>query len=411
MEIFNEFEEELQTAIDSIWRAISIADSIGREELSRRCGNDVDDVLNGARNLARSLTWTRKALISSVLSLQCGPIHELYVQAVHQSFCTEGGEGLAWAFILFSVVGIGSMVMVSLRASLYNHKAEEEVYHEDDEADNMILNEHEEYLAYISKYKHEWEEYQGMDAAEPFEETGASGDADESIESIVASESWTERGDDDTGIEGDSWDADTDPPLSPSDSEEYGSIESCPTDDISFPSLGGSQRSSMDQGVSSSPAIPSILGPRKGDSDEAWDQEPDFFLGDKNTQVTAAAPSNELEEPNVEAQLSPSFAMACTAATAIPSDDNAVGKKDPPVQEVGFHNSLCHVQSPVSEHSAGRRESDWCTAAPKSVIDTGVESNGKETEVPDKYSTPTEKKEGKFDFLKHVAAVVTTYEL
>jgi hypothetical protein len=30
-------------------------------------------------------------------------------------------------------------------------------------ADNMIMDEHEEYLAYISKYKHEWQEYKGID--------------------------------------------------------------------------------------------------------------------------------------------------------------------------------------------------------------------------------------------------------
>lgn len=366
--MFTEFEENLQTAVDSIWRTISIADSIGREEVSLRCGNDVDPILDGARNLARSLTWTRKALISSIASLQCGPIHEIYLQAVHDSFCTEGGTGLAWAFILFSVVGIGSMVMVSLRASLYNHVDDEEVYHENDEADNMILNEHEEYLAYISRYKHEWEEYRGLNPAEPFDQTEQAGE--DSIESIIASESWTERGDDDTGIEGDSWDVDSEgPQLTASDSEhDYGSIDSCPTDDISFLSLPESQRNSLDQGDGDSPVIPSILGPPPGEPDEAWDQEPDFFLGDKNCHVTVPAATNESEEPNVEVHLSPTF---------VPDKSNmSLFKSDPPV-----------VQTEPSA-GGGRYEQP---------------SVGETKTVPDK-SVPQAQKEGMFNFTKHLIA-------
>jgi hypothetical protein len=42
---------------------------------------------------------------------------------------------------------------------------EDKVYDENEAAENMVLDEHEEYLAYISKYKHEWEDYEGINAA------------------------------------------------------------------------------------------------------------------------------------------------------------------------------------------------------------------------------------------------------
>jgi len=59
------------------------------------------------------------------------------------------------------------MVMISLRAAWLQVISKEKVYHDEmDIAENMILDEHEEYLAYISRYKHEWEEYRGFDGNE-----------------------------------------------------------------------------------------------------------------------------------------------------------------------------------------------------------------------------------------------------
>jgi hypothetical protein len=135
-----EFGGKLRTAIDSIWRNISLADSIGRDELAIRCGNSVEGILDAARNLALSLTWSRSALINAFDSLQCAPINDIYIQAIYGSFCTDSAQGLAWAFVLFSFVAIGGMAMVSTRACLYKQIRDEEVYDESEVAENMILN-------------------------------------------------------------------------------------------------------------------------------------------------------------------------------------------------------------------------------------------------------------------------------
>lgn len=64
---------------------------------------------------------------------------------------------------MFLVLAISTMIMISLRASWLQSIEEEKVYDdEDDIAENMVVNEHEEYLAYISRYKHEWQEYKGF---------------------------------------------------------------------------------------------------------------------------------------------------------------------------------------------------------------------------------------------------------
>jgi hypothetical protein len=66
---------------------------------------------------------------------------------------------------MFFILSISTMIMITLRTSwLKSTGDEEKVYQDENEiAENMIVNEHEEYLAYISKYNHEWQEYNGFE--------------------------------------------------------------------------------------------------------------------------------------------------------------------------------------------------------------------------------------------------------
>jgi hypothetical protein len=154
----------VQDTIDNIWRQISTVDSIGRAQLVEQCGGTrLDDLFSGARNLAKLLTAIRRALSSASGSLECDRINPIYTQAAHESVCTSTAAAAAYGFILFLVLGISTMTMISLRAAWLRNIEEEKVYHDEDEvAENMILDEHEEYLHYISKYKHEWQEYNGF---------------------------------------------------------------------------------------------------------------------------------------------------------------------------------------------------------------------------------------------------------
>ena len=281
-----QLEDKLQGDIDSIWRYISLADSIGHDKLSAQCGNSVEDVLTTARSLARILTTTRTALISATATLQCARISAIYIEAIHGSFCTDSAEAVAWAFVLFSIAAFCMMIMVSLRAAMYNQVEDVEVYGDHEVAENMVLNEYEEYLAYISKYKHEWEEYRGI-TTNNMENSQCSKEDSASVRSDDLS--WTERGDDDsrsdTDLEDENWPVDGDD-IDESDSEhDYGSIDSTPTDDISFPSLLGSH--SM-EGDDDPLAMPSYLLPGAVD---ASDQEPVFFASpDGNSEYDYGSP-------------------------------------------------------------------------------------------------------------------------
>jgi len=161
---------EIQDYIDNIWRQISRIDSIGRAEVMEKCGGveAFTDMLAGARDIAKLLTTIRRSLSSTVESIGCHSINAIYTQAAHDIICTETLSASVYGFITFLIMLISVMMMISLRASWLRNIEEEKVYHDETEiAENMVLDEHEEYLAYISRYKHEWQEYEG------FEEEGA----------------------------------------------------------------------------------------------------------------------------------------------------------------------------------------------------------------------------------------------
>ena len=66
---------------------------------------------------------------------------------------------------MFFSLGVASLAIISMRASWMQRLPEEKIYDEDDVAENMLVDEHEEYLAYISRYRHEWQEYDGVTGA------------------------------------------------------------------------------------------------------------------------------------------------------------------------------------------------------------------------------------------------------
>jgi hypothetical protein len=155
----------VQDQIDLVWRQISEIDSIGRTKLVELCGGSrLQDLLSGARTLAKLLTAVRRSLDSATGSLQCDRMNPIYIQAAHNALCTNAASASAYGFVLFFALAIATMTMISLRASWLRNIVEEKVFHDEDEvAENMILDEHEEYLNYISKYKHEWQEYKGIE--------------------------------------------------------------------------------------------------------------------------------------------------------------------------------------------------------------------------------------------------------
>ncbi|CAJ1934542.1 unnamed protein product [Cylindrotheca closterium] len=173
-EYITHLERLVQEDIDGIWRQISIIDSIGRAKLIRDCGGDaLVDFVTGSRNVAKLLTSMRRSLRSASGHLECDTLYPIYSQTVHEDLCTNTALASSYGFILFLILAITTSVAITLRASWLQSIGEEEKVFEDEDdiAENMVVDEHEEYLSYISQYKHEWQDYDGIDnsAASPRE--------------------------------------------------------------------------------------------------------------------------------------------------------------------------------------------------------------------------------------------------
>eukprot|EP00536_Pseudo-nitzschia_multiseries_P013277 jgi/Psemu1/68645/estExt_Genemark1.C_5550008 len=157
---------ETQEYIDNIWRQVSKIDSVGRADVVEKCGNteEFQEMLTGARDLAMLLTNIRRELSSLAKSIGCDSVHPIYTEVSHDIVCTETLSASAYGFLMFLIIWICLMTMISLRASWLGNIEGEKVYHDETEvAENMVVDEHEEYLAYISRYKHEWQEYEGFE--------------------------------------------------------------------------------------------------------------------------------------------------------------------------------------------------------------------------------------------------------
>lgn len=176
-----ELERASQDKVDEIWAHISAVDSFGRSALSEECGGSgLDELLSASRNIAKLLTKVRRALDSASDSLLCERIDPLYTATVHSTICTDFAEASAWGAVTFCLLGISMMVLITLRASWRLRIDEDKIYHDESEiAENMVVDEHEEYLRYISKYRHEWQEYNGFGSTSMKKSTSFSASEDE----------------------------------------------------------------------------------------------------------------------------------------------------------------------------------------------------------------------------------------
>lgn len=257
-------EELLQNSVNDIWSKISSIDSLGRENISKACGielgDDFDNFLEGIRQLAKSLSTIRKAFDSTIGTLQCKNINPIYVDVIHESLCNEVAPGFGIGFVLLLALSICIMVLITLRAA-WLHKGGtsrdyDKVYDENEVAENMVLDEYEEYLAYISKYKHEWEDYEGINHAIATQDASRERVPD-SKDAVVPLSS----NDDDVYVdEGDVGESVC----------ESSAAESSLPDDISFPSL--QLTPSVTEAAAGIMVVPYLL-PRNYSDDEDEDRE------------------------------------------------------------------------------------------------------------------------------------------
>lgn len=160
-----------ESVVEIMRSTLLLINTAGSDDVASLCNSNTGIVASEDNYFISSLprlidhySTVQVNLDTLVDTLSCEKTHELFTTAVEESLCTEIASSLSWACALFLLLGVSTMVIITLRASWRHHPIEEKIYDENEVAENMILDEHEEYLVYISKFRHEWEEYQGLDA-------------------------------------------------------------------------------------------------------------------------------------------------------------------------------------------------------------------------------------------------------
>lgn len=307
-----------QVEVDNIWRYISTVDALGRADVSGICGSpSLDDLLNGARNIAKVLTKIQRGLDSISNSLKCDRMSPFYYEVVHDNICHVFAEASAWGAVTFTLIGVSTLVMISLRASWRLKITEEKIYHDESEvAENMVVDEHEEYLRYISKYKHEWQEYNGFGTESMRKSAGYSDSEENSDKSDSVSESSISQTTGYTAAQGDE----------KTDFDD-GELTSLGSGDISFPSLvvqPTDEESSQDSNVP--PPQPLLLETRKASIAQAEaDQNQEVMLFEENNMK---APGTHYLRPTPNVQVVSKKKKTKNAKMPLPIDTTMdLGKK------------------------------------------------------------------------------------
>jgi len=226
-----EIEGNLTGAVLSIWEHLAKIDTAGRQELYELCGegNQVSEFLTQLRDLAKQLTMTARGLNSVRESMNCYRVSHLYDESINENLCGSLSEAACAAFVILFAMSVFCLILVSLRSSWYQVIDDDKIYDESEVAENMMVDEHEEYLAYISKYRHEWEEYGGIIDHFPISQTVP---VESATESVMESSDLSSVNSDESGSSGSSNDKPAFNPYSADDSTFERRAE-----DISFESL------------------------------------------------------------------------------------------------------------------------------------------------------------------------------
>jgi hypothetical protein len=165
MEFLEMQVSQLNTMSELIRSTISMVDSIGRSTLVDSCGDingEVASFLDASTQIVSRIAVIQDSIQNATAILACESISEAYDNLVNKSMCDTGAAAFAWSFVFFLVAGVSTLSLVSMRASWRHKVIEYKIFDESEVAVNMVVDEHEDYLTFISKYRQEWEEYQGV---------------------------------------------------------------------------------------------------------------------------------------------------------------------------------------------------------------------------------------------------------
>lgn len=114
------FDPLIRSTANQINDALILIHKAGIDEISLDCGADVTPLVDGFERFVKSLEVVQSNIISAVEISDCASISPILNGIMHGETCDEVVSGLSWMYWSTLIITILGLVMVTLRAALYN---------------------------------------------------------------------------------------------------------------------------------------------------------------------------------------------------------------------------------------------------------------------------------------------------
>jgi hypothetical protein len=150
-----EFSPQISQAITEGHDFIKLVGEYGVDSVNQDCGADIAPLIEALQRLMESLETMQNSLESAQSIADCSTISPILRRIFHGASCKEAVEGLAWMFGTTFGITILGLIMVTLRASLYNATIRSAKRRRKDETERE-WDEYKEFMAQFYDNAHTW---------------------------------------------------------------------------------------------------------------------------------------------------------------------------------------------------------------------------------------------------------------
>ena len=114
------FDPLIRSAANQVNEALKLIHEVGIDQVNLDCGADVTPLVGGYQRFVESLDIIQGSIASALEISDCSSISPILNGIMHGETCDEVVSGLSWMFWSTLAITILGLIMVTLRAALYN---------------------------------------------------------------------------------------------------------------------------------------------------------------------------------------------------------------------------------------------------------------------------------------------------
>lgn len=120
MDFVAAFQPQIRETVSQAKDFLKLVGEYGTETVTAECGADVSPLVEGAQRLIESLETVADNIDSGFVLADCSTISPILRRIFHGASCNEAIDGLGWMFGSMLAITMLGLIMVTLRAALYN---------------------------------------------------------------------------------------------------------------------------------------------------------------------------------------------------------------------------------------------------------------------------------------------------